>query len=310
MNNTREYSLAGSMAYWTLAETSEYQAIADQFQAANLGKFIPEKMTAFAALKGALDDEFTGAQFQVFNVKNDPTKGGPLTFEVVQIRAEDKDTPEEQRKRNQYDHVLTAWVGRNDFINTDIEDYDLKLAREGKLTASFKRDRLRVPYANLSHSLREIVYHMGGTCLRPNGGVYWVPNSQWDRWEMVTQAVEKSNPATNKVFSLRAIMDIHAAVALREALSLDVARETKAISDTVDDPDAGERALRTAKQRAASLRAKIEQYETEFNMSLADLTKAVDTAEGLEAVAELLDAACDGGILGHDHEAEPSEVLA
>lgn len=271
-------NLAGSAVFWTLGECTDFNRLSTALAAAGFRKFTPERMTDYAALKLALESEFPG--HEVFPVKN-----AGITFEVVKVQRDQFD------KKNEYRHVLTASANEWKNVVTDTNDS----AMDVRLTDHFRRNRDTVPYHNVSRALVEIVYSLQGTTLRPSGGIYWIPNHHWERWEMIAQAIETSGEK-NRVFALRTFLDEHSAAVLREALAQEISREARSIDETLHNPETGLKAAGTAKRRANDLRKKIAAYETAFSMALPDLKRALDEATGQEAKATLLDAASAGSL--------------
>lgn len=271
--------IAGSAVFWTLGESTDYKQLSNALSACGFNKFIPERMTDYAALKAALEHCFP--DHEVF-----PVKGAGTTFELVSVRRDQFD------KRNNFQHVLTASVTASLTIETDSSD-DAVTAR---ITEQFQLNRNTVPYHNVSRCLVDIVFDLQGTTLRPSGGIYWIPNNNFDRWERVAAAVESAG-AKNQAFALRTFLDEHSAAVLRAALSAEIAREARSIDETMHDPDTGLKAAATAKKKARNLRSKIEAYESAFSMALPELKQALDRATCQEATANLLDAASAGPLL-------------
>lgn len=275
---TTQNDIAGSAVFWTLGEQTDHKQLARAFQSAGLVKFTPEPLTNYAALRAVLEEQYPG--HEVFAVK-----GATDKFEVVKIQRGDDPSD----TKNEYRLILTAQATRWGQIEANGYTDD-------RLTELFKARKSTVAYHVVSRVMVEIVYSLGGTTLRPSGGVYWIPNASMERWEMIAAAVEAAG-AKNKVYALRTILDENSANVLRDALTQEIAREAREIESTLCDPKSGLRAARTAKDRAAGLRRKIETYETSFEISLADLRRELDSAVGIEAKATLMDLAAQGPLL-------------
>ena len=271
--------VAGSAVFWTLGENTDYSKVSAALSLAGFAKFTPEKMTEYAALKLTLETDFQGCE--VF-----PVKGSPNTFEVVKVVRDSTDN------KNEYRHILTARATGWQNVECDTHDG----ATEYRLTESYRRNLATVPYHSMSRALVDIVYSLQGTTLRPSGGIYWIPNAQFEVWQTIAQAIETAGDR-NKVFALRTFLDENSAAVLREALSAEIAREASTIDATLHDPVTGLKAAATARKRARDLRAKIAAYEQAFEMALPDLKRALDQATGQEATAALMDAASAGPLL-------------
>lgn len=271
--------IAGSAVFWTLGEKTDFDRLSNALSAAGFRKFVPERMTDYAALKLALETCFP--DHQVF-----PVKGAGTTFEVVSIKRDQFD------KRNQFNHVLTASVSPWLSIDTDSHDN----AVTAHIAEHFQINRNTVPYHNVSRCMVDIVFELQGTTLRPSGGIYWIPNNNFERWEIVAAAVESAGEK-NQAFALRTFLDEHSANVLRAALAAEIAREARSIDETMHDSETGLKAAATAKRRANALRRKITAYEESFSMALPDLKRALDAATNQEATANLMDAASAGSFL-------------
>jgi hypothetical protein len=275
---TTANDIAGSAVFWTLGDLTDHQRLANAFQSAGLAKFTPEPLTNYSALREALDQSHPGCE--IF-----PVKGSTDTFEVIRVKR-DSDAPE---ARNVYEVVLTAHA-------TAYGTVEINGATAPALTEKFQQLKRTVSYNGVSRAMVDIVYSLGGTTLRPSGGIYWIPNAVFERWEMIAVAVEAAGPK-NRCFALRTILDENSANAIREALTQEIARESKEIDDTLSDPTSGMRAAKTARDNDQRLRRKIETYETSFEISLAELRTQLDKAVGIEAKATLLDIASAGPLL-------------
>jgi hypothetical protein len=282
--DTIRNDIAGSSVFWTISENTDFSQFTNALKSAGFSKHLPERQTEYAALRDALTADQAGAE--VFPIKGAAT----ATFEVVSVRR-DVDAADTS-KRNVFEHRLTAWVTAAGNVQTDTYDS----ATDDRLTAAFRRNREKVPFHNVSRSLVSIVYALNGVTLRPSGGFYWVPNAAFERWEMVARALELSGPR-NRAFALRVVLDEHSAAAMREALANEIARECQEIDTVLSDPQHSLKSAKTQKDKAKQLRRKIESYEHQFTLSLADLKTNLDRAVGIEAVATILESASNGPIL-------------
>ncbi len=276
---TTRFDIAGAAVYWTLGENTDFNRFSSALSAAGFRKHVPERPTDYACLRDTLQDDQSGAV--VFPVKGTPTP----TFEVVRVRGDG------EAKRNEYRHVMTASVTASGNIETDTGDP----ATDYRLTAAFRWRREQLPYHLVSRALVEIVFQLQGVTLRPSGGIYWIPSAALERWEMVANAIQAGSQK-NKSYALRTMLDEHSATALREALAAEIEREADSINSTLSNPETGLRSATTQRQKAKSLRRKIEAYENSFTMALPELKKQLDRAVGIEAIATVFEAAASGPI--------------
>ena len=280
------FNLAGATCFWTLGEDTDFARFDAALKSAGFSKFSPERPTDFAALRDILYADF--GSDHVYPVKNQPQP----TFEVIGVKAA---SAQDTLGRNDYGHKLTARVTTAGNIETDTGD----AATDARLTDLYRAKRLQIPYHAVSRCLVDIVYSLDGTTLRPSGGIYFIPNAAFERWEMVANAVEQSGPK-NRCFSMRMVMDEHAAAAIREALTTEIEREAAEIDAAFHDPNTGIRAKATQSEHARQLRRKIETYEQTFEMMLPDLKRQLDRATGREAIGNLIESASFGPIMTED----------
>lgn len=270
MQDTR-FDLAGSVVYWALGDGTNYETLSTFLSGLGFGQYTPEKMTEYASLRQALEEEFP--KDTVF-----PVKDAKNTFEVVRIKKDSYD------KRNDYEHVATAWVNEDGTLDADrTYNMDMYAVRD-----KFAQLRNTVPFSNVSRALVKIVQHLGGTTLRENGGVYWVPTAMWDRWSDVVKAVEVCG-SRNRIFNLRAVYDEYSLTAIREALTNEIKREAENIDKALSAPEATESSMTRAIHNAQRLRDKIIAYESAFNVTLGDLKTLLDDATTIEAKAVIME---------------------
>lgn len=264
-----ELSMAGSAVFWRLQDGTDYDLLTAKLTALGWRDYSPEPTTRYSALRQALLREFNHAD--AFAVQ-----GVPDSVECV-TRRSDKST-----ERNEFLHVVTAKVVADEVI-TDLSDYD----QNQRIVNAYRANRRTIPVAGLAKTLVSIAYHLGGTTLRPNGGVYWVPEYNWSRWLEVANAVESSN-AGNSVYAMRVRCDEHALKAIRDALAAEIEREATMISDALENGLEDSATVRRANQRAIDLRDKIAAYENCYDCTLSELRERLDSATVLEAKSALL----------------------
>ena len=276
MNDIR-YDLAGSSVFWSLGGGTNYTRLAAMLSTEGFGQFTPERMTEYASLRAAIAEHYTDCEVY-------PVKGEKNTFEVIRV------TKDENTKRNEYTRLATISLGKYGVVH----DNDFHM--EALLQAAYDRYRSTVHHSSVSRALVDIVMALGGTTLRPSGGVYWIPNDHWDRWCAVVQAVETSGPSNN-VFSMRVIYDEHSAAAIREALTAEIEREASNIASAMDELVSNNCLKKAAplKSRAECLRIKLSAYEESFGFCLQNLAKQLQDATTIQATMCLMESAASIG---------------
>jgi hypothetical protein len=197
---------------------------------------------------------------------------------------------EEERREmalggNSYQVVLTA---RIDF-NTSFIWFDPIDDRAQKIVESYNEHLGLLRSAQISSALVAILDDLGGTRLRPTGGVYWLPESKVDAWAEIGHVIEGAgHGVVNAVYLIRHDLDADAVRAVRDAIVVEVSAEASRINQEVMEGNLGERALEHRKDQALGLRSKIELYEELLDCGLESLRKAVDETEQTVATAALM----------------------
>ena len=127
---------------------------------------------------------------------------------------------------------------------------------------------------------------------QPETTVYWIPGPKLDEWAAIAEAVEAASEGKpSSVYLLRHRLDADAGRAIRDAVVTKVQTATSRIADGIAAGELGSRALETRKQQALDLREKVLLYEDLLNVGLAELHRAIDSADQSAATASLLLAA-------------------
>jgi hypothetical protein len=270
-NNMR---LGGVVTFWTCGEWSRHEAIATGLTAHGFEKFVPDRRGKGSALRDALEKVCGGPRVMVRPTKE---KDG---FCVVE---------EERRETvlggNSYQVVLTARIE----FTTSFITFDTIDDRAQKIVASYNEHLGLLRAAQVSSTVVAILDDLGGTRLRPSGGVYWLPEGKVDAWAEIGRVIEGAgHGVVNAVYLIRHDMDSDAVRAVRDAIVAEVAGEAARISEEVYVGNLGERALEHRKEQALGLRSKIELYESLLDCGLESLRRTVDETEQIVATAALM----------------------
>jgi hypothetical protein len=264
--------VGGAVVFWSLAEWTDRNRLAARLKSLSLEALVPEPRPAPAELRAALEDVFAGPRMLIRPLAS---RDG---FAVVR---EDRGLAS-----NQYQTQLTARVVDGSPPTLTFDPWDSRaLAVEG----SYRTHLERVSAAQVSATLVRLVEWLGGTRLRPNGAVYWLPARWLDDFARVAEAVEESaDGKPNGVYVLRHRLDADAVRAVRDAVVAEVRAEAGRIKEEVLGGDLGTRALETRQKQAADLREKVSLYEDLLSVGLKGLHRAVDEADQAAATAALM----------------------
>ena len=264
--------VGGGVVFWTLAEHSDRDKLLRGLTPLGFGGHVPEPRHPAAVLRDALEETLGGTRVLVRPLAD---RDG---FTVVK--------EERGRDRNAYLTDLVARVTPADPPGLEFEPRD---DRAALVTQAYCRNAGRVPGVQLSAAMVRIVEALGGTRLRPNGSVYWVPPTKLDEWARVAVAIEQAAEGRpSAVYILRHRMDADAVRAVRDAVVTEVRAEATRIRSEVDAGELGGRALETRRRQVADLRDKVNLYEDILSVALTGLHDAVDEADQAAATAALL----------------------
>jgi hypothetical protein len=266
--------LGGVVTFWTCGEWSCHSAIEKGLTVLGFEKFVPERRGKGSALRDALEKVCGGPRVMVRPTKE---KDG---FCVVE---------EERRETalggNSYQVVLTARI----YFNTSFIWFDPIDDRAQKIVESYNEHLGLLRSTQVSAALVSILDDLGGTRLRPSGGVYWLPESKVEAWAEIGHVIEGAgHGVVNAVYLIRHDLDADAVRAVRDAIVAEVSAEAARISQEVLDGSLGERALEHRKDEALGLRSKIELYEELLDCGLESLRIVVDETEQTVATAALM----------------------
>jgi hypothetical protein len=264
----------GAIVMWSLSEFSYLAAIRNGLQ--NLyypEKYWPHARTYAAALKDALY-EVCGSKTTL--IRPLKSENGVDGFAVI----------EEERCTgyNNYKAGLIAQVTSDpQILLSPFDD------RAEPITTQFNKQLGLVRPASITTSLTAIIGHLGGTPLRPNGCVYWLPEYSIGKWIQVTDVIAgASHNGRNAVHIIRHDLDADAILAVKDAIMAEIQTAVHRIADDLSTGDMGERALDNRQQQARELRGKIAEYEKILSVGLGQLHSAIDDTEVAIGQAALL----------------------
>ena len=267
--------VGGAVVFWTACAFTDRDKLIAGLSPLHLEEFVPDPRPAASILKDALEE----------------TLGGPRTLVRPLARRDGFTVIKEERGADDNCYV-TELIARVRDIDPPSIDYTPWDERAGRVNAAFARHAGRLPAVQLSACLVKLVEFLGGTRLRPTGAVYWIPGPKLDEWVSIAQAVEAASEGKpSAVYLLRHRLDADAVRAIRDAVVSEVQTATARIAEDISAGELGSRALETRKQHAQELREKVLLYEDLLNVGLAELHRAIDSADQSAATASLLLAA-------------------
>jgi hypothetical protein len=263
----------GAIIMWSLAETSYLAAIRDGLANLGYGSYIPTARTFAAALRDALREVCGNSKTLIRPLA---TEGGTEGFVVV---SENRGTD-----NNEFLTDLVAKVTPEPRIK--LRPFD---ERAQPITDAFNKQLGLIKPASVTSSLTGILGSLGGTTLRPHGGVYWLPGYSLKEWLEVSKVVEASGcEGTNCMYLARHSLDPDAVRMVHDAVVHEIRRDVLRIGTEITEGGLGNRALESRKAEAYAMRTKIKEYADILDRDLSHLLKAVEDTETSIAQAEII----------------------
>lgn len=277
-------SVSGITTFWALKDGGSHAALKDAFAAAGLAHLAPAVRTPRAALRLAVED---AAPLALAAAAGEGGRGG---------RGRPDETPMVRPLRKMVGFAVVR-EARGDEANEYVTLARVRFPREGEsvptgglvfapecpqgfrdaVRGQFVRHVGGVPVTNLIISMVQAAAALGGTLLRPAGGVYWVPQEGVAAWAGLAQAV--SACGGGEVYATTCAADERMAAAVEAAIRREVEAEASRMTEEVFSGSLKGRALRARKQQAESLRQKVLAYEGHVGRSLESLRRCLEEVE-------------------------------
>ena len=275
---TRNIEVSGAIVFWSCGPTQR-EMLEARMAEIGLDRFAPKARTDAAALRASV------AQYcatQLSNGKGSPDRRvEPLkkTADGVEVVEIDRGT-----EGNHYDAAFSAKIDDNGQIVVTRGYADAFVLRE--LHSKVKGV---VTGPGVSRSLVDLLNSIGGTALRPTGGVYWIPQDAVELWEKVAVIIEACPVQGEKsaVYMVRTLMDSNAVRAVRDAIIHEIEVSAEGISKELLEGGLGDDAIETRKKLAGRLHERIALYEGILGEGLSRLHTAVSSVEESMTIAAL-----------------------
>lgn len=271
--------LNGSVTFWSAGPTSRAM-LERRLEQLGLEKFKPKQRTFNSALQNALKD-YSGsgaANRKAFVASNKkPSVNG---FSVIQVE------PEEDRAYPVHD--FSAKVDKDG--NVSIQN---GYADRGKLQSLFDTYMATLTGMSLGAAMTEILVSLGGRSLRPNGGVYWIPQCNVDQWKQVADACESASlvhgqDKGNRVYLMNVIMDDHSVRTVCDAVTEEINdAATVILEELTNGKEHKEEFYDRRKAAIQALYNRVSFIENELSVKLDNLRNVVSLTENAFAIAAM-----------------------
>jgi hypothetical protein len=264
-------NLTGCVTFWTLCESFNHDRLKAGWEALGLAEFVPAEREPLAYLREALNETAANSHILVRPLKS---KTG---FTVVRESRGDED--------NSFQTLFNARFLENGTWPIFSVTNDETLAVE----EAYRKRLGRLTNQQVAGALVKLMYHFGGTRLRPTGGVYWLSGDKVGAWKGATEALSLAAEGGSALtYFVEHELDADSIVAVRDAIIHEVANETRRIQEEIHSGELGEKGLMARKNEAAELKKKVLNYESILGVTLDALKKGLDSVDQSQAVAALL----------------------
>lgn len=275
--------IGGAVVFWKMGPEFSRDALRASLAEIGMEDYCPEERPDSQCLKEALAGTFEYLVKPGLVVMVNPLKEKGA-FEVV--------TMEKGEDQNDYRQVCWGRASEKDGLRL----YGTNGHSE-EVRNRFAARKAIVTGAQVSQGLITMLEDRQSVCLRPSGGVYWIPAKLSGWWACVSKAIEGCGGDKTAVYNLSTVHNPDMVRAVTDGIAAETVASLAAIEKELTDGTLGETALRTRVRMAADLRDKLKSYETFLSTSLAGLHEAVDRTENAAAMATLAAAAEAAGAI-------------
>jgi hypothetical protein len=274
---SKHVDIAGAVVYWSAGPTRR-EMLKARLAAIGYEDCSPPERTGAACLKSALRD--------YCDERSDRRKGKDKLFQA--------------RKKQKENGFEVLDVERGTDGNDYRMDFAAKLTVDGQsvMTASgscdiaalrehFWKHRSQVTSAAIGQLLVAVLNRMGGVCLRPSGGVYWIPGEHVRELEQIASVVEEcaAEGETNAIYTITHEFNERSVRAVKDAIVAEVTAAALELEEEIRVNKMGTEALIRRQLQAASLHARAGKYEALLGETLTTVHDVIRVAQEAAAAA-------------------------
>lgn len=274
MQHEPKVSLGGQVVWWGLNSEFDHEVIVTEFDKLGLKAYAPKKRTRDSALELALTRiaktlNNRGQEFLV--VSKQPRDRG---FEIV--------VADKQQPKNAYLRAAEVGWDTTSTPPQPVVDPYTACTTQQQVDEYYWAAIGDVFGSSMGTSLVSIATRLlGGLCLRPNGGIYWLPQDSVPLWDVVTRTVVNcaSRPDRCHFSAMGIKMDEPSVAAIKRMLAeevmADVERIRREVAEAHEDEGMGAKAVANRVEAARQMLLKVQAYEQHVNEMMPNLTEAI-----------------------------------
>lgn len=203
----------GLLAIWDVSlATFDHEDVKARFTDVELGKFAPHPRTKLACLSLAMSNLFAQRQ-------NGTDEGVTITPCGEGYVAERK-KPDPTTHRVETEHLVAAWLEPSGDEGSLVMRCDGTVEQWVAIDGYMREAEKRIDGGAVSKALVKALCStvMGGTALRPAGGVYWLPTGSDGKWRTLAEGIERSSrTGTANCWSITTVGDEQSVRAVADA---------------------------------------------------------------------------------------------
>lgn len=266
-------STGGAVTFWRLDAVTSVSTLKEGLEELGLGSLAPSPRTRLAVLKDAIDEVCRKSKTKTIFVPLDDRSG----FAAIEHGAAGvtPGTPWGQVK-----YVIRF---ENDMLV--MSPNDSSILYEVEYVYKLGLDIITAPMAG--KCLVDVCKALGGTSLRPAGGIYWLHESKLDAWEYVAKAFNRAARKESVVYLIRHKLDFDSVRAVYDGILTETAAELERIKKEVMKGDLGEAALLSRETLCKSLAQRLTEYEQILGVSMGETKRLAEEMTDMQAWAVL-----------------------
>jgi hypothetical protein len=265
----------GAVTFWSCADRTNREHLVRGFTDLGLAKLAPDARHAPSALRAALSESISGPTRLIRPLRD---KHGFLVLD--EARGTDS---------NDYSQVGVARVvgeeGAETLDFSPLFPYDLRSAVRGEYAVQIGL----LPGATVGTVLVAAMDKLGGTRLRPNGGIYWLSRRRLAEWRAIAEVVEgAASDRSNRLYIIEHDLDADSVRAVHDGVIEAVTSELDSINRELLSGELGVKAVGTRSARVRELLSRTRDYEAVLGIGLEGLRAAVENAQEAAGRAAIL----------------------
>ena len=265
----------GIITYWSLAG-SNIDRLRDLMEPLGLESYIPEQTSPMVALREAME-----AVYKSKLIRRTKKKG----FVAV--------SEERGEHENSYLNEASVSIGEEEnlIMGMGVSTDDSYLLRE-----EYRKARSTLTSASAGSMLAKIATGpLGGTTLRPTGGIYWLPGDILDKWKDIATAIEacsvtRGAEKPSSVSVIRHRLDADSVKAVRDAIIHEVEQESAKIKKEMES-GIGVRAMESKIRQSVAIHDKMKAYAEILNIGASKISENAEELEVATATAAFMEMA-------------------